>query len=78
MSDSAAPTPDRGTALSLSQQNVSVYMYQFTHDMPNSAMWKAFGDFHASELPYVFDNPVRLAPLAFLRVISDPSCLTGC
>ncbi len=78
MPDPAAPTSDRETALSLSQQNVSVYMYQFTHDMPDSAAWKAFGDFHASELPFVFDNHVRPAPLPFLCVISDPSCHTGC
>lgn len=46
----------RKVARSISSFGVPVYLYQFTHDLKGWPEYKLFGDYHTSELDFVFDN----------------------
>lgn len=40
----------------MERYNNSGYMYQFTMDLPNWVDWELLGNYHSSELAFVFDN----------------------
>ena len=40
----------------MAQQNITVFMYQFNFAMKNWIDWQVAGNYHSSELAFVFDN----------------------
>lgn len=54
---------NRWAAHSITKHHPNVWIYRFRHAMPNSVMYKLFGDYHGAELGFVFDEKVRDQPL---------------
>eukprot|EP00049_Salpingoeca_infusionum_P010555 m.182680 g.182680 ORF g.182680 m.182680 type:complete len:554 (+) comp14674_c0_seq3:190-1851(+) len=48
--------PTRDALLTINKFNVSTYMYQFNYEMSNWIDYDLLGDYHTSELSFVFDN----------------------
>lgn len=48
----------RELALAITNQGLEVYQYRFNHSMSHWLDYELFGDYHASELVFVFDQNI--------------------